>query len=378
MDKKPQDRPPPQDRPDYNDGDVEEFLVALQERQSLLVARMAKTQDLIKSLRAQKNYQEGIDIEALTDETGAERMTKKTVPNESFHIPYTPNSISENPNSFYRDATTPNMTKRTASMAELFSYLSLSQDYLSESNLKRNSTIRKSNSIEDPDQSQVVERLYKLILSMTPPPSDVKPNQHSTQVSEMNCSYNCTDIPKSGATSKLEGSRLDEYSPNKRDIADIISNSIIRGSIDIKDNDAIFSFLNRIAFALHNHFISRDSSFFGEKDLTTPARKGIRRRVSAEAKIGHGTIIEDPGEMADIDTDHERVVKKPTVVSTELFTKWNNLDEPIGNTRELEGNNRMPLEDTAFEGVSNDDAGEDGDIDSDRLVKVIEEKKRTR
>ena len=369
---------PPQDRPVIDESeDINEFLAVLQERQAMLVARMTQTQQLINSFQNQKKYQDGIDL------AGMIKSSQNVTPHQTKIItctPYTLKSVPEIPLTSNRlHVNTPNATDHTTSISELFSYLSLSNDPLSESKLRRKSSSFKYDVMKDADLSNVVAKLHDILITMTPSSGlkEVSKNiatnieAHADQTS-----CNIQNSPKSDSVTGLNHNKVstEEGHTNQRDLVDIISNSIIRGSIEDEDRDSVFFFLNKIVAKLHEYFNDRNVSYSESKQLLTPSRKWIRRRIS-EGKHEYSNVLEDTGVMADIDTDYERIITKPDVVSMELLSKWNYNKDDKGQNNE---SSHRPFENTSFEERSTEDAGEDGDIDSDHIMKTAEKKNRCR
>ena len=186
------------------------------------------------------------------------------------------------------------------------------------------------------------------------------------------------------------------------DLANVIAESIIRGSIDEDGEAQILAFAHRVILKVSKHYHSSTTVDMEASVANVGGvRKTVRRRCVQGGK-GSIHVCDDTGIMGDIDTDTVHATsskskgKQAVVVSTDILTNWNNITE---DTQHAAGNPRiednygdyydvddllrpMKLENSDDKGgdleeASYDDAV-DGDIDTDGQSHIGEKRFRHR
>lgn len=392
-------KPAPQDRSSsINDS----FLSLLEHRQQDLVKRMTETQYLIDELRKnQQHYlvnlgeDEGINDDKDQLRAGSNDDVSIASDHDKSKAYASPLHMSSS------SVKTPRATDRTGvDMAELYSYLSISQDMTTGKTSRHEPwSLSKSN------LNVMPSKLHDNFNDEDSPMNSVNHNENGkthvqSQDKNKEESAGQSSSPKYNDTCRMNDLQqtLDRNEVNQnRDISDIIGDSIIRGSIEAQDKAIILSLMDKVVSKLHHHLSPKinnstcselitvdkyDSSASG-KDTDVIQRKNLRRRNST-GKHSHKIVADDAGEMGDIDTDppvNERPCQKDGIILSNLFTKWNKVIEGQQNTQLLQSlaneNPSLPLDNPTFEDMSNGDAGEEGDVDSD-YVAIGEKKSRDR
>lgn len=391
--------------------ETEDFLEMLERRQAELIARMSQTQVVMNSLRS--SLKDGVDIAAMMQskvepslkcDDKKEITSEVPITSEEIYLPATEigkevrinsqlaehhsnllwNDVGVTPSKYNLSSPadsdeTPQMVDKSTSVAELMSFLSLSQDNtpVPTSNKKHSS----ANFIQD---TQKITRDEGITQAGTE-----KLQAASISPDALNQKALSTSLRNGRRKDKIRDVYFNEKSTSGKiltpqepsdleDVIDMFARCVIMGHLDQQGEKTLVDFANKIIFKLNkkisisgttqnprgiinsNDFaLSNDDE--REDSSTPPTRRNIRRRISGNE------AFDDAGNMGDIDTDNvtgndRSSSSKTKKMSIDTFARWKMFDESKSvNVLDPVNRPHTPvLSDASF-----NDAGEDGDVDTD-------------